>query len=99
MILKPGSRWLSSVSNTEIAIVRPPKTAVVITCGGGEMLPVGSARPEPAAQAPGTTLLGKRYSDAASGLEVLCTKGGAGVLAADGRELQIKEAKALPSSD
>ena len=100
MNLKPGSRWLSSTSDTEIAVVRPPKAPVVITCGGGEMLPVGSTRPErQAADAGPATLLGKRYADAVSGLEVLCTKGGTGVLAADGRELQIKESKALPSSD
>ena len=101
MNMKPGSRWQSAVSDTEVAVVRPPKNPVTIACGDSALLPLGSARPEdrPAVAAGGSTLLGKRYADAASGLEVLCTKGGAGVLTADGREMQMKEAKALPSSD
>ena len=45
------------------------------------------------------TQLGKRYSDEASGAELLCTKGGAGALSADGRLLELKVAKALPASD
>jgi hypothetical protein len=44
-------------------------------------------------------VLGKRYVDEQSGLEVLCTKAGAGPLAADGRPLVIKAAKVLPASD
>ncbi|HEY2084895.1 MAG TPA: hypothetical protein VGH54_02475 [Mycobacterium sp.] len=44
-------------------------------------------------------VLGKRYVDEPTGLEVLCTKAGAGPLAADGRQLVIKAAKALPASD
>jgi hypothetical protein len=44
-------------------------------------------------------LLGKRYADETTGLEVLCTKPGAGPLAVDGRELQVKGPKPLPASD
>ncbi len=47
----------------------------------------------------GGTLLGKRYSDEASGVEILCVKPGAGSLGIDGRLLELKTAKALPSSD
>ncbi|MDP9820794.1 hypothetical protein J2S59_000603 [Nocardioides massiliensis] len=43
--------------------------------------------------------LGKRYFDENTGLEVLCSKGGAGPLMVDGRLLQVRGAKALPSSD
>ena len=45
------------------------------------------------------TLLGKRYADEASGLEVLCTKAGVGSLTLDGSILDVKSAKPLPSSD
>jgi len=45
------------------------------------------------------TMLGKRYVDDASGIEVLCTKAGVGTITFDGRTLLLKEAKPLPSSD
>jgi hypothetical protein len=45
------------------------------------------------------TVLGKRYVDTDTGLEVLCTKAGPGVLTADGRQLTIKAPTALPASD
>jgi hypothetical protein len=45
------------------------------------------------------TVLGKRYVDTDTGLEVLCTKPGPGVLTADGRQLTIKAPTALPASD
>ena len=47
----------------------------------------------------GGTLLGKRYADEASGLELLCTKAGVGTLTLDGSVLDVKSAKPLPSSD
>jgi hypothetical protein len=43
--------------------------------------------------------LGKRYVDADSGVELLCTRAGLGVLTCDGRAMTIKGAKPLPSSD
>ena len=43
--------------------------------------------------------LGKRYEHSDSGLEVLCTKAGAGPLSLEGALLRPKEAKPLPSSD
>jgi hypothetical protein len=63
--------------------------------------PVGGAAAAgaPAADTGAGTLLGKRYVDEPTGLEVLCTKPGAGGLAVDGRELTIKAPKALPASD
>ena len=42
---------------------------------------------------------GKRYADAGSGVEVLCTKAGQGDLAFAGRPLERKDAKPLPASD
>jgi hypothetical protein len=44
-------------------------------------------------------LLGKRYELAGAGVEVLCTKAGAGPLTLDGELLSQKGAKPLPSSD
>jgi len=45
------------------------------------------------------TRLGKRYEDADTGLEVLCTKAGKGSLSLNGRALPVKAPKPLPSSD
>jgi len=45
------------------------------------------------------TLLGKRYADGDTGLELLCTKAGEGSLSLGGTPLALKEAKPLPSSD
>lgn len=101
MELKPGSRWKSAACKTEVVVVRPPKISVTLECGGHAMVP--------AAETPGTALLsadhsggsmtGKRYIDGESGLEVLVAKAGEGSLAANGRPMPVKEAKALPSSD
>ena len=102
MELKPGSRWKSPVCDTEVVIVRPSKTPVSLECGGHPMVPHGSAPAEGlalAADFSAGSQVGKRYSDDETGLEVLCTKGGAGSLSIDGRPIGEKEAKKLPASD
>jgi len=102
MDLKPGSRWQSAVCNTEIVVVRPPKAAGELQCGGKAVLPLGAAPKagaEPAPEFAAGTLVGKRYVDTESGVEVLGSKAGTGSLAFDGRALQLKEAKPLPASD
>jgi hypothetical protein len=101
MDLKPGSRWQSTVCEAEVVVVRPPKAAGELQCGAQPMAPFGAARPEGLAPPAGSAgvLIGKRYFDDASGLEVLCSKAGAGALSLDGRPLGLKEAKKLPSSD
>jgi hypothetical protein len=102
MDLKPGTRWASQVCDTEVIVVRAPKAAVALECGGNPMAPVGSDA------APGLTLdpsfgqgtlIGKRFVHDDSGLELLVTKAGQGNLAVDGAVLPLKEAKPLPSSD
>ena len=45
------------------------------------------------------SLIGKRYIDAADKIELLCTKGGKGSLSIGSEALDVKQAKALPSSD
>lgn len=100
MDLKSGSRWRCAVSDTEVIVVRAPPRPVNLECSGEPMLGGGAARAaSPAAAPPSRTLLGKRYVHEASGLEVLCTKAGAGRLSVDGSPLGLKDAKPLPSSD
>jgi hypothetical protein len=102
MKLGPGSRLRSTVCETEVIVVRPPADDVDLRCGGVPMVPLGEEGGDggslDAAFAEGTAL-GKRYTDAAGELELLCTKAGAGSLAIGGEALGLKEAKPLPSSD
>jgi hypothetical protein len=100
--LRPGTRLRSLVCSTEVVVVRAPAGEIALTCGGQPMLTPDD--PRKADAAPGGadgegTLLGKRYEDADAGVELLCTKAGAGELAVDGRALVIKGAKPLPSTD
>ena len=99
--LKPGSRWTSSVCDTEVIVVKGPPDEGELTCGGGTM---GAAGEEPMAGARDSgasegTVLGKRYGDDDDTMEGLCTKPGTGSLGANGASLQLKEAKPLPASD
>jgi hypothetical protein len=82
-------------------VVRPPTGDVTLTCGGSAMVELDAPR---TGQGHGDTagdgaLLGKRYVDEEAGIELLCTKPGAGAVACDGRPLEVKVAKPLPSSD
>jgi hypothetical protein len=100
--LTAGKRLRSTVSDTEVIVIRAPHTAVELCCGDHPMSEEDAALSAATAAARGAdeaTLLGKRYVDEESGLEVLCTKSGTGALAADGRRLVIKAPKALPASD
>jgi hypothetical protein len=101
MELKAGVQLKSAVSTTEVVVVRAPKEQVTLTCGGVPMVgrdedPAGGEIP---AGDDGSSLLGKRYVDDTSDIEVLCTKPGDGTLAVEGRTLELKSAKPLPSSD
>jgi hypothetical protein len=101
MEIKAGSRLACPECTVELVVVRPPTAAVTLTCGGVEVVDAAADRPGGGhADASGEgTLVGKRYADEESGHEVLCAKPGPGALAADGREVPIKGAKPLPSSD
>lgn len=102
MELKPGSRWKSAVCDTELVVVRPPKSPVSLECGGAPVAPHAGEKPAGATLSPdhsGGSLAGKRYVDPESGLEVLCSKAGAGSLSVDGRPIDAAEAKKLPASD
>ena len=102
MELKPGTRLKSTVSTTEVVVVKAPSTEVDLRCGGQPMIPVdadaevdGAADPAHSSGA----LLGKRYADPDSGLELLCTKAGEASLSLGDAPLPQKDAKQLPSSD
>ncbi|WP_046322101.1 hypothetical protein [Mycobacterium sp. UM_Kg1] len=86
MTLKSGTRLTLPGSTCEVMVVRPPST-------DGELsAPEGQDGQEP-------ILVGKRYADEESGLEVLCVKAGAGPLRFAGRALVLRAAKPLPASD
>jgi hypothetical protein len=109
--LRPGEQFASTVCTTRVAVIRAPAQGrPLIACGGEPMVPATSARPPasghgpnangPAANGPAAaTLIGKRYTDAAETVELLCTSSGAGVLSCDGAPMTVKAAKPLPASD
>jgi hypothetical protein len=100
MHLRSGARLKSAVCTTEVIVVRAPATEVDLRCGGRPMYTgdaAASSGGEPT-EGPGT-LLGKRYADEAAGLEVLCTRPGAGSLSIGDQPIGVKDAKAMPASD
>lgn len=102
MDLKPGSRWKSAVCDTEVVVVRPPKTPAALECGGHPMVPNAEAKPAGLTLSPdhsAGSAMGKRFADDETGLEVLCVKAGQGSISIDGRAIGTKEAKKLPASD
>lgn len=101
MDLKPGKRLRSQVDATEVIVVRPPAGSVVLACGGHPMIDPAE-QPGQGLSATGDlggTRLGKRYTAAEGGLELLVTKPGDYAITADGAPLAPKEAKPLPASD
>ncbi|MCD4533036.1 hypothetical protein LRP67_02940 [Nocardioides sp. cx-169] len=101
MKLRVGQTLSSAVDNTAVIITRAPEGDVELTCGGVPMLAPGTEA-GPATADPNQltgTLLGKRYTDDAATIELLCTKNGLGTLALDGSPLAVQAAKPLPSSD
>jgi hypothetical protein len=98
--LTVGKRLHSTACHTEIIVIRAPHSHTELSCAGAPMAADDAARSAtPAGSADHGVVLGKRYVDEQTGLEVLCTKAGAGPLVADRRPLVIKTAKALPASD
>jgi hypothetical protein len=100
--LKPGTRLISTRCSTQVIVVRPPRSPLQLTCGGDPMRILDASQAGTLDQAPtgsSGVILGKRYADDQSGLELLCTRAGAGPLSADGRDIGLKEPKPLPASD
>ena len=100
-VLKAGSRMKSGVCDTQVMVIAAPDGEVELTCGGAPMLDVAAdaagGEVDPGHKA--GTQIGKRYVNEGGDLELLCTKPGEGSLAVGGTALELKEAKALPSSD
>ncbi|ALH80380.1 hypothetical protein [Sphingopyxis macrogoltabida] len=102
MDLKPGSRWKSAVCDAQLVVVRPPKAAGELQCGGAAVLPIDDAVAPTGDISPDFSegvAIGKRYVDEDSGLEVLGAKAGQGSLAFNGTPMTVKGAKPLPASD
>jgi hypothetical protein len=99
--IKVGQRLRSQVCDTEVIVVRAPEGDAELTCGGHPMTTdVVDAKVSPAvAGAGGGNPVGKRFTDADSGTEVLVTKAGTGLMQIAGRTLELLNPKALPSSD
>lgn len=100
--LKAGTRLKSAVCSSELMLIVSPDHVVDLTCGGIAVIELGSDAPADATIDPDRkqgTQMGKRYTNEAGDIEILCTKPGEGGLAVDGVALQVKGAKPLPSSD
>ena len=92
----------TSVAVAQFFVVRAPSGEAELACGGAALLAADADRPDGLTLDPEHSegsLLGKRYSDEELGLELLCTKAGAGSLTCNGVSLALKGAKPLPASD
>ncbi len=99
MSLKTGTRLYAQNSSCEVIVVKGADSVGSLSCAGLDMLPAapaGADRPTPDGP---QVELGKRYTDDANLVEILCVKAGAGPLAVAGRVLVLKTAKPLPASD
>jgi hypothetical protein len=98
--LRPGDQLASTVCTTKVVVIRAPaERRPLIACGGSPMVPAASAQQPPSGEAGTATLIGKRYVDATTTVELLCTSSGSGVLTCDGAPMPLKTAKPLPASD
>lgn len=102
-VMKVGDRLRSVTCTTELIVIRAPAGDVVLECGGRPMVGRDASAPVPdesSVLADGVgSQLGKRYADEELGLELLVTKAGSNEPSIDGRTLELKAAKPLPSSD
>ena len=91
-------------SGKVIVLRAPQDQTAVLSCGGLPMVDAAADEPherQPAADRTlfGGSVMGKRYSEPESGIQLLCVSSGDGTLMVDGRPLDIEVAKQLPSSD
>jgi hypothetical protein len=101
MKIRTGQTFYSQVDSTAVVVVREPREDVWLTCGGVEMVATKPSERTAAADPTqlGGTQIGKRYTVADIGIELLCSKAGEGSLAVNGQPLKLKDAKPLPASD
>jgi len=90
-------RTLGLPGGLSVLVTRVPTEDGALTCGGEHLVP----QPPPACSQPayakGAIAPGQRFTDPASGLEVVCTWAGYGVLAFAGRPLRVGLAAAVQS--
>jgi hypothetical protein len=100
-VVSTGTRLACPACTTEVVVVRAAESSGLLACRGEELVGTDDPRSfEGHSHSDGQgVLLGKRYVDGESDLELLCIKSGPGLLTSDGRELTIQGAKPLPSSD
>ena len=101
-VFKAGMRLKSAVCASQVMMVVAPARDVKLTCGGAPVVELAAPDASGGAIDPAHkqgTQMGKRYTNAAGDVEILCTKPGEGGLAVDGEVLIVKGAKPLPSSD
>jgi hypothetical protein len=103
MKLKVGQSLASVTDTTTVIVIRAPQDDVELTCGRAAMVdPKSEAAKERRpleTSDPEGTLLGKRYVDDDTGIELLCTKPGPATLELNGKQLSVKAARPLPASD
>lgn len=97
--LQVGNRLRAQNSPCEVIVIKGSSDDAALLCAGVEMLPTAPPADAPAAADGPAIELGKRYTDDATDIEVLCTKAGVGPLVYAEHELTLKSAKALPASD
>ena len=105
MELTVGQALFSVLDHTSVIVVRAPQSEVSVECGAVEMV-ADSGKVDPtkfgmtnSIESRDPTLLGKRYVGLGGDLELLCTKPGTFPLSANGVQLEMKQARPLPSSD
>jgi hypothetical protein len=101
-VLRLGSKYKSAVCDTKIMAIRVTAGPLDLRCGGVPMLEGAAASSVSETLREGFadgTLIGKRYVGSADTIELLCIKGGKGSLSPGETRLEVKQAKALPSSD
>jgi hypothetical protein len=102
--MKTGQQLRSVVCSGKVIVLRAPKDeAVVLSCGGMPMVDATSDAAEDKQPADpallGGSVMGKRYIDPESGIQLLCVTAAEGTLTVNGHALEIEVAKQLPSSD
>jgi hypothetical protein len=99
VMLRAGLRLKSGDGAVEVVVVAGQGDQDV-RCNGAPMIDIGDPNDGSApAGGAGDVLVGKRYTAGDGSVELLCTRGGAGVLTLGGEPFGIKDAKPLPSSD
>jgi hypothetical protein len=103
MQLRVGMRLSSTRDSTQIIILKASQNDAELTCGGRpmseEVRPAADKSDQGASTNGNASELGKRYVHEGSGIEVLVTRGGPGVLAVGDDPMTVKAPKKLPSSD